>query len=299
MTALGKSKEIILPSMNPEKVADEIADFVIDQIVKPGYTGGVIGLSGGIDSTASAALVKRAFDKYNEKNNANLELVGYLLPSNTNDPKDTEDGQKVAEQLGIRYETISIEPVVKGYETALPKASSVDYHKGNTMSRIRANVLSTQAALEHKLLIGTGNKDEDFGIGYYTLFGDGAVHLSPIGGLPKRLVREMASFLGFDNYFVNRVPAAGLEPGQTDFGDLGYGYDVVELVTEGMEQDVGDLYSHPQIVEMVKPQLAESKYDTVKQVVNDIRKRHNVALAKAKIIHPPIAPITLNYEVEE
>jgi len=82
------------------------------------------------------------------------------------------------------------------------------------------------------LVVGTGNKDEDFGVAYYTLFGDGAVHLSPIGNLPKRLVREMAAYLGFDD-LAGRVSMAGLEPGQTSFKDLGCDYEFAEVVLAG------------------------------------------------------------------
>jgi NAD+ synthase len=98
---------------------------------------------------------------------------------------------------------------VEGFRATNPEAFDSIFHKGNMIARVRANVLSTKAATEKKIVAGTGNKDEDFGIGYYTLFGDGAVHLSPIGGLSKRLVREMASFLGLGGHIVNRVPTAG------------------------------------------------------------------------------------------
>ena len=171
------------------------------------------------------------------------------------------------------------------------------------MSRIRANILSTKAATENKTLAGTGNKDEDFGIGYYTLFGDGAVHFSPIGNLPKRLVREMATYLGFGD-LANRVPTAGLEPGQTDFGDLGYRYDTVELVMEGIMQGFSpkELYTQYQVVDYATTDIrtyqdlfGKQKFTEVGQVVDDILRRNMIANAKSQVIHPPIAPITLMY----
>ena len=118
--------------------------------------------------------------------------------------------ESVAKYLGIRYEIHAIENLLESYRLTNPEAFESNFHKGNMISRIRANVLSTKAATETKILAGTGNKDEDFGIGYYTLFGDGAVHISPIAGLPKRLVREMAAYLRLDKQIIQREPSAGL-----------------------------------------------------------------------------------------
>ena len=229
-------KKIKLATMDCKQVCREIGDFVIDAVMETASSGCVIGLSGGVDSSTAAALIKTGFDRHNEKNNQKLELVGYILPSRVNRSQDEADAETVARSLGIRYEIHSIENLVESFESTNPEAFENKFHKGNMISRIRANVLSTKAATENKILAGTGNRDEDFGIGYYTLFGDGAVHLSPIAGLPKRLVREMAAFLGLDKKIIHREPTAGLEPGQSDFKDLGYDYDVVEIVTEGLDQ---------------------------------------------------------------
>jgi NAD+ synthase len=294
-------KKIKLPYMNPEVVSKEIGDFVVDKVKKLNYNGCVIGLSGGIDSTATASVIKKAFDNYNANNSEQLELVGYILPSKINSEADTIDGIRVAKDLGLRYEVISLDKIIDAYQHTNPEALASNYDKGNLISRIRANVLSTKSATERKILTGTGNKDEDFGVGYYTLFGDGAVHISPIGNLSKRLVRELASYFGVSNDLVNREPSAGLEVGQTDFKDLGYGYDVVELVIEGFYQGISrdELVKHKQIVPLVNSQIKmidNPKLTSVDIVVDDIFRRHGIALNKAKIIHPPIAPVTLFYE---
>lgn len=284
-------KDIKLVYMNPEIVADEIGRFIVDTVRKTKSTGGVIGLSGGVDSTTTAALAKRAFDR-----TTGLELIGYILPSATNAPEDEQDGVKVAKRLGIRYQVIDIEPVVRAYTITNPEVLTRKFDKGNMMSRIRANVLSTKAATERKLVLGTGNKDEDFGLGYYTLFGDGAVHLSPIAGLPKRLVREMAGYLGFPD-LANRIPTAGLEPGQTDAGDLGYNYDAAEVVLEGDLQgfSIDQIIASPKVRGIIVPQLP-TKFTTVDEVVNDVLRRHyTVALPKMEILHPPSAKVTLEY----
>ena len=301
-------KPIKLAKIDCQQVSKEIGDFVIQVVAQATSTGCVIGLSGGVDSSTAAALIKNAFDRYNDnltKNQTALELVGYILPSSVNATQDEADALSVANHLGLRHEIHSIENLVKSFQSTNLEAFGHIFHKGNMISRIRANVLSTKAATENKTLAGTGNRDEDFGIGYYTLFGDGAVHLSPIAGLPKRLVREMATFLGLDKQIVEREPTAGLEPGQSDFKDLGYDYDVVELVTEGLQQGFSKdaLIKHTQIVPLIEQQIKQyqsvfgsKKFDSVEAVVEDVLQRHQRAKDKMKIIHPPTPKISLFYD---
>lgn len=297
-------QRIKLADMDCDLVSREIAEFVVQSVLDVGATGCVAGLSGGVDSSTAAALIKKAFDRHNGDGVPKLELVGYILPTSINRSDDIPDAESVARSLGIRYEIQQLEPVVEAFRMTNPEAFQTDYDRGNLISRIRANVLNTKAATERKIVAGTGNKDEDFGIGYYTLFGDGAVHISPIAGLAKRLVRKMASHLGIDERIIRREPTAGLEPGQSDFKDLGYDYDVVELVTEGRQQGftADQLVEHNQIKPLVTAQIetyrsmfSRFKFETVAQVVDDIDRRHQSAQKKLQIVHPPSPIITLAY----
>jgi NAD+ synthase len=297
-------KKIKLPRMDCETVSREIGRFVIESVLAIGATGCVVGLSGGLDSSTTAALINKAFVKNNQARDEHLELVGYILPTRINQEADLRDAEALVKALAIRCETHSIEKPVEAFTHTNPEAFKINYHRGNLISRVRANVLSTKAATERKILVGTGNRDEDFGIGYYTLFGDGAVHISPIAGLSKRLVREMALFLGVDESIVRRVPTAGLEPGQSDYKDLGYDYDVVELITEGLEQGFTDrqLATHDQVVPLVEKQIehyrsvyGKTQLDSVEKVVADIHRRHQTARGKVNIVHPPTPQISLTY----
>jgi NAD+ synthase len=291
--------------MNPKQVADEIGDFILREVREQNKTGGVLGLSGGVDSTCVAALAKRAFDRHNSQfPEQPLEVVGYILPSKTNDPKDAEDGLKVAARLGIRHEVRSIELIAEAFKSTNPDVLDHKYHRGNLTSEIRAVILHTKAATENKAVIGTGNKDEDYGVAYYTLFGDGAVHMSPIGNLPKRLVREMAAYLGFDD-LAGRVSTAGLEPGQTSFKDLGCDYEFAEVVLNGLDQGMRaeELAVHSQVVPYARQQIEKyaqwygtPKFASVEALASEVIRRHKIALLKAEIVNPDIAPITLTLE---
>ncbi|MCK4540439.1 NAD(+) synthase [Candidatus Parcubacteria bacterium] len=303
---MSKFQKIKLPKINPSEVYRQIGDFIVGQVLSFEKTGCVIGLSGGVDSTLAAAIAKKRFDEHNLKREKKikLELVGYMIPSDVNNSADLKDATLVAEKLGIRYEVCDIKGIVDAYRKTNSEAMENKFHKGNLTSEMRAVVLHGKAATEKKILIGTGNKDEDFGIGYYTLFGDGAVHISPNAGLSKRLVREMVSWLGFAE-IANRIPSAGLELGQTDFGDLGYKYNMVELVTEALQQgfDLHSLANLPQINKTAKDQMflygeifGFLKFDSPVKMINDILKRHEMAKKKAMLLNPAIANITLHYD---
>ena len=298
-------RRIKLAKMEAKQVADEIGDFILRKVLEMKKTGGVLGLSGGVDSTCVASLAKRAFDRHNAKHPKQpLEVVGFILPSKTNDPKDAEDGLRVATGLGIRHEVRSIEAIVEAFKSTNSEALEHKYHRGNLTSEIRAAVLHAKAATENKAVIGTGNRDEDYGVAYYTLFGDGAVHMSPIGNLPKRLVREMATYLGFEDLSC-RISTAGLEPGQTSFKDLGCDYEFAELVLNGLDQGLNpdELARHSQVVSYAEQQIKKyaewygtPKFASVEALVNEVVRRHEIALLKAEIVNPDIAVITLTHE---
>ncbi len=154
-------KSIKLASMDCEQVCKEIGDFAIATVRQAAASGCVIGLSGGVDSSTAAALIKNCFDRYNATNSRaeqTLELVGYILPSNVNATKDETDAVSVAKNLGLRYEVHNIEALVESFKSTNPEAFESKFHKGNMISRIRANILSTKAATENKTLAGTGNR---------------------------------------------------------------------------------------------------------------------------------------------
>jgi NAD+ synthase len=290
--------KIKLPYMDPKIVTEEIESFIREKTYELHSTGVVIGLSGGVDSSLTAVLASRAFEK--EKD---LSVFGYALPSTINAEVDLSYAKEIADRFSIAFQKVDLEPLIEAAKHTNPEAFENNYDKGNLISRLRASVLNTKGATENKIVCGTGNKDEDFGIGYYTLFGDGAVHISPIAGLSKRLVRELAEYVGVPKEIIARPATAGLETAQTDFGDLGYSYDAVEIVSEGISQG----FSKQNIIEdaqkilkrdfsVYKEQYGTEKFSTVASAVDDIYRRNSSAIMKAALLHPPTPRITLRYD---
>ncbi len=260
------------------KATDELADEVIRFTRGTGADGGVVGLSGGIDSTAVAYLCKYAFDRENHQGEK-LQLYGVVMPPKVNHVSDKQDGLRVANNLGIENVIIPIEPIADLFIAQIPEIKT-DFDKGNLYAELRAVVLSRIAAAKNCRVMGTGNRDEDYVLGYFTKRGDGAVDNNILGNLPKRLVRELARHLGVPEDLVNRVSTAGLWQGQTDEGELGYSYEQAELIKDGFDQK----YTSAQIQEI-------TGFRT--EIIEDVMIRHKTTEHKRNV--PPVGKVNLSY----
>ena len=302
---------IKLHTMDPKKVSRQIEDFIVTQTLKRNKRGAVLGLSGGVDSSLVAAAAAHGYARFNKKNMKRpLNLHCYSLPTGLNKVEDEEDAHGLYRSLVKNHPTamgdfrvINIQNSVVGINTDIVRVYPEDlnsFETGNMISRTRANLLHTLAAMFNCTVLGTGNRDEDFTLGYYTLLGDGAVFSSPIGALPKRLVRELLSWYGYPD-LAERVPTAGLESGQTDFGDLGYSYEFAETVTEGILQKMS-----PEEIRMVvydigirdmkryNKEFRDLKFFDVSSMVEDIINRMGKAKDKAAFIKPIICEVSLD-----
>lgn len=215
--------------MKHKKTINEIEKFI--QKRSQGLAGGIIGLSGGIDSAVVAYLAVRVLGKEN--------VYGLSMPYGK---QSTEDAELVAKKLGIAYDIIDIKPVVDVFEKQA-KYYQENLPKGNLMARVRMCLLYGAANQRNMLVFGTTNKSE-MEIGYFTKHGDGAVDIEPIAHLYKTQVWELAEELGVPRNVIEKKPSADLWAGQTDEGELGFSYHTLDKVlqgkTEGVEKKVLD-----------------------------------------------------------
>lgn len=198
-------------------VASIVTGFVRDEITKFGFQRGVIGMSGGIDSTVSAFVAAQALEPEN--------LLALIMPYSASSPESEEHALLAAEQLGIGTRRIDITPQIDAYFQGLPDASRL--RRANKMARERMTILYDHSVAENALVIGTSNKTEAL-LGYTTLWGDMASAVNPLGDLYKTQVRELARYLEVPQVIIDKAPTADLWDGQTDEGELGFTYAEVD-----------------------------------------------------------------------
>lgn len=205
--------------INPDFVEKILTGFIREELRKNGFSKGILGLSGGLDSSTSIFLAERALGPKN--------VIGMIMPYGDLFQQDVQDARAVAEILGIKTITVDIRPSVDAYYSRFPTDSHI--LKGNKMARERMSVLYDFSEREKALVIGTSNKTELL-IGYGTIFGDMASAVNPIGDLYKTQVRVMAEHLGVPESVLKKAPTAGLWQGQTDEQEIGLTYEEIDRI---------------------------------------------------------------------
>jgi NAD+ synthase len=217
---------VAVASGTPDEWRHIITRFLKDHVRSSGLGGVVIGISGGIDSSLTAALAVDALGAE--------RVHGILMPCGSHRPEDVDAGLALVNHLGIEHKTIDIQPIVDGMATTGDwKAPIV---AANIQARARMMVLYAEAQEQGHLVCGTGNKSELL-VGYFTKHGDGGVDLEPIGDLYKTQVVELARHMGLPKALVERTPTAGLMEGQTDESELGMTYEALDAILKGIEMN--------------------------------------------------------------
>ena len=193
--------------------------FIREELHKFGFSKGIVGLSGGLDSSVCAALGAKALGKKN--------VVGMILPYRDTLGKEVEDARAIARKLGIQTRLLDISPMVDAYFSRYPTEDRVRI--GNKMARERMSILYDHSVLEKALILGTSNKTELL-IGYGTIHGDMACAINPLGDLYKSQIRALGAHLRLPPRILKKTPTAGLWPGQTDEDEIGLSYSEIDAI---------------------------------------------------------------------
>ncbi|MGJ5641928.1 NAD(+) synthase [Formosa sp. S-31] len=212
--------------MQTEKVVEYIVNWLKDYAVKAKVNGFVIGVSGGIDSAVTSTLCART----------GLEVLTLEMPIHQASSQVSRALNHItwlqSNYSNVRMTQVNLTPVFDSLIEALPAVESEEARfmsLANTRARLRMTSLYYFAALEKLLVAGTGNKVEDFGVGFYTKYGDGGVDLSPIADLLKTEVYDIAKYLGVNTEIIEAAPTDGLwGDDRTDEDQIGASYPELE-----------------------------------------------------------------------
>ena len=220
---------------------DRITAWIKNYAQQAGMKSLVIGISGGIDSAVVSALCART----------GLNTIAVSMPIRQRpDLHDLSLAQGVwltQNFNNVRHEIIDLTSTFDEFENKLARWGSNQYiypselGLANSRSRLRMVTLYQIAQSSQGLVVGTGNKVEDFGVGFYTKYGDGGVDISPIADCYKTEVWQMGRELGILQDIIDAAPTDGLwDDGRTDEDQLGLSYADLEVA---MRMDLGEIKS--------------------------------------------------------
>jgi NAD+ synthase len=214
-----------LVDFDREETTTEIVEFIGNIVSASKAEGVVVGLSGGVDSTLTVTLCVKAL--------GNDRVLGVLMPLDFTPTQDMDDAAELAQILGIRTETVSIQGITEAFCNALKVNSDQKLPLMNIRCRTRMIVLYYYANLHHYLVAGTGDKSEDL-IGFFTKYGDGAADFFLINHLYKTQVRILAEYLGVPRRMAHKPSSPQLYPGHKATDEIPVDYDTLDLILVSM-----------------------------------------------------------------
>ena len=251
-----------------ENLSNQIQTWIQNYVEENNIKTLVVGVSGGIDSAVVSTLCSRT----------NIPTIAVGMPLNSK-PENTRLSNLQLDFLSkLNVHTIEIElsDTFKSFENAIPHRFKSELASANSKSRLRMMTLYHIAANRNGLVVGTGNKVEDFGVGFYTKYGDGGVDISPIADLYKTEVRNLGKFLEVDDEIINAAPTDGLwDDNRNDETQIGATYEELEWVMElGLEKFSYTEKEH-KVVETYKKFHEKNKHKMVSIPIFDL-KEHEI-----------------------
>ncbi|MHC5354393.1 NAD(+) synthase [Myroides sp. LJL115] len=225
---------MLLKNFKAKQVSEHIVTWLKDYAKQSKVKGFVLGISGGIDSTVVSTLCAKTnlpvicveMPIYQQKSQVDRakEHIQWLKDNFTNVTSITTD-------LTQSFQTLT---------QVLPSSDNQSLEQlslANTRARLRMTTLYYIAGIHHCLVVGTGNKIEDFGVGFFTKYGDGGVDISPIADLMKSQVTALGVYLGVSTNIINAKPTDGLfGDDRSDEDQLGASYPELEKAMIAFEQ---------------------------------------------------------------
>jgi NAD+ synthase len=208
------------PSEKNKFISNWIKSYVDQMPVKAQSL--VIGISGGIDSSVSSTLSAMT----------GIKTIVLTMPirqkNNQHDLSLKHQGWLIKNFKNVEAHTINLDKLFESFSSTLEKFDN-EHGYANSRARLRMTTLYQVAAANKGIVVGTGNKVEDFGVGFYTKYGDGGVDISPIADCNKTEVWELGKELGILKEIIDAPPTDGLwDDGRTDEGQLGFKYEDLE-----------------------------------------------------------------------
>ncbi len=210
--------------INVEFAIERIIEAIRQYFDKTGASTGIIGISGGIDSSVTFALLVKALGKDRVK--------AVILPHEGLTPnEDVRDAENLANMFGVKPLVLEISDIASEIKASVHDAG-IDLNRlayGNVVARTRMIILYALANSMNGLVVGSGDKSELL-LGYYTKYGDGGVDILPIGDLYKTQVRIVGKHLNLPENIVKKPSSPRLWPGQKAEEELGVDYETIDAI---------------------------------------------------------------------
>jgi NAD+ synthase len=208
-----------------KNLSEEIQNWITNYVNNHNIKTLVIGVSGGIDSAVVSTLCAKT----------GIPTIAVGMPLNSK-PENTRLSNLQLDflsKLNVKTFEYDLTKTFNSFEGLMSEFFNSDLSIANSKSRMRMMTLYHIATTVKGIVVGTGNKVEDFGVGFYTKYGDGGVDISPIADIYKTEVRELGRYLGVPQEIINATPTDGLwDDDRNDEEQIGATYEELEWVME-------------------------------------------------------------------
>ena len=230
-----------------DNLADDISKWILNYAKNNNISCLVVGVSGGIDSAVTSTLCAKT----------GLRTIVVNMPIHQNDSEYDLSNQHMMwlreNWDNVESHVINLSETFDVLKNELSKKEVSDIAMANTRARIRMAALYSLAGSNNGIVVGTGNKVEDFGVGFFTKYGDGGVDISPIADLYKSEVYQLAEFLGIIQEIQDAAPTDGLwSDGRTDEDQIGATYDELEWAMNEIENPSTEKELNERLAEVMK-----------------------------------------------